>query len=57
MNFRRTWGLALTAALSGALLLSGVGCSRHKAADVNPIVPSVKINRTKAPLGSALEIT
>jgi len=58
MNFRRSWGPALAAALSGALLLSGgIGCSRRKAADVNPIVPSIKINRTKAPLGSALEIT
>jgi hypothetical protein len=58
MRFRRTWGLAFAAALSGALLLSGCSaCSRRKSADVNPIVPSIKINRTKAPLGSALEVT
>lgn len=55
MTFRRTWGLALCAALSGVLLLPA--CTRRKAAEVNPIVPSIKVNRTKAALGSALEIT
>ena len=55
MTLRRTWGLALCAALSGALLLPA--CNRRKTAEVNPIVPSIKVNRTKAPLGSALEIT
>jgi hypothetical protein len=55
MRFRRTWGLALVAALGGSLLLSA--CSRRKPADVNPITPSIKVNRVKAPLGSALEIT
>jgi hypothetical protein len=55
MTFRRTWGLALAAALGGALLLPA--CSRRKPAEVNPIVPSIKVNRVKAPLGSALEIT
>jgi hypothetical protein len=55
MTLRRTWGLALLAAVSGALLLPA--CTRRKAAEVNPIVPSIKVNRTKVPLGSALEIT
>jgi hypothetical protein len=55
MTFRRTWGLALVAALAGVVLLPA--CNRRKAADVNPIVPSIKFNRVKAPLGSALEIT
>ncbi len=55
MTFRRTWGLALAAALAGAALLPA--CNRRKAAEVNPIVPSIKVNRVKAPLGSALEIT
>ena len=32
-------------------------CSRREPAKVNPIVPSVEVNRTRAPLGSALEIT
>jgi len=55
MTPRRTWGLALLATLSGVLLLPA--CNRHKTAEANPIVPSIKVNRTKAPLGSALEIT
>ncbi len=55
MTQRRTWGLALLAALAGVLLLPA--CRGRKAAVVNPIVPSIKVNRTKAPLGSALEIT
>jgi hypothetical protein len=55
MTFRRIWGPALVAALAGALLLPA--CSRRKPAVVNPIVPAIKINRVKAPLGSALEIT
>jgi hypothetical protein len=55
MTFRRSWGLAVMAALAGALLLPA--CNRRKAAEVNPIIPSIKVNRTKAPLGSALEIT
>ena len=55
MTLRRTWGLALLAALAGVLLLPA--CRGRKSAVVNPIVPSIKVNRTKAPLGSALEIT
>jgi len=46
---------SLAAALAGVVLLPA--CSRRKAVEVNPIIPSVKVNRTKAPLGSALEIT
>jgi hypothetical protein len=55
MTIRRAWGVALTAALAGALLLPA--CSRRKPAEVNPIVPSVEVNRARAPLGSALEVT
>jgi hypothetical protein len=55
MTFRRSWGLAVLAALAGTFLLPA--CNRRKAAEVNPIVPSIKVNRVKAPLGSALEIT
>jgi hypothetical protein len=55
MTLRRTWGLALAAALSGVLLLPA--CSRRKPVEVNAIVPSISFNRVKAPLGSALEIT
>jgi hypothetical protein len=46
-------GLALAAA---GLALMG-GCNRRKGAEVNAIVPSVAVNRTKAPLGSAIEVT
>jgi hypothetical protein len=55
MTLRRTWGLALIAALSGISLLPA--CRRHKAVEVNPIIPSIKVNRLKAPLGSAIEVT
>jgi hypothetical protein len=55
MTIRRTWGLALVAGLGGTLLFAA--CSRRKPAEVNPIIPSIKVNRVKAPLGSALEIT
>jgi hypothetical protein len=55
MTLRRTWGLAVVATLAGALLLPA--CNRRKAVEVNAITPSIKVNRTKAPLGSALEIT
>ena len=55
MTVRRTWGSFLAIALIGALALGA--CSRRQPAEVNPIVPSIKVNRTKAPLGSALEVT
>jgi len=55
MTIRRIWGVALSAALAGVLTLPA--CSRREPAEVNPIVPSVKFNRTRVPLGSALEIT
>ena len=55
MTVRRTWGSFLAIALVGVVVLPA--CQRRKPAEVNPIVPSIKFNRTKAPLGSALEIT
>ena len=55
MTARRTWGPFLAVALLATVALPG--CNRRKPAEVNPIVPSIKVNRTKAPLGSALEIT
>jgi hypothetical protein len=50
---RRSWmaGVAFAAAALAFL----PACK--KAAEVNPIVPSIEINRTKAPLGSAIEVT
>jgi len=55
MTVRRTWGSFLAITVIGALALGA--CSRRQPAEVNPIVPSIKVNRTKAPLGSALEVT
>jgi hypothetical protein len=54
MNFRtsRGWGLAALAA--GAALFSACG---RKPAEVNPIVPAIAVNRDRAPLGSAVEVT
>jgi len=54
MRFRSA-GAAVVVALAGLAVLAG--CNRHKAADVNPIVPSFQVNRTRAPLGSAIEVT
>jgi hypothetical protein len=53
MKLRRSPGLA--AALAAVALLPA--CNRRKPAEVNPIVPSFKVNRERAPLGSAIEIT
>ena len=47
--------LVLAVALVGGLALSA--CSRREPVEVNPIVPSIEVNRERAPLGSALEIT
>jgi hypothetical protein len=54
MRVRRSWGAALAVALAG--VLACVGCSRRKPAEVNPIEPSIKLNRERVPLGSAVEI-
>lgn len=48
-------GAALALALAGAAVFTA--CSRRKPAEINPIEPSITFNRTKVPLGSALEIT
>jgi hypothetical protein len=55
MTTRRTLGVALATALFGVLTLPA--CSRREPVEVNPIVPSIEVNRTRVPLGSALEIT
>lgn len=55
MKLSRSWGLALSATLAGILLLPA--CNRRKSGESNPIIPSVKVNRTRAPLGSAIEVT
>ncbi len=55
MNVRSTWGWGLAASLAvGAVLLPAC---RRKPAEVNPIHPAIKVNRERAPLGSAIEVT
>ena len=55
MNARSSkgWGLAALVAV-GAMLLP---TCRRKTAEVNPIQPAIKVNRERAPLGSAIEAT
>lgn len=55
MTRRRSWEVAAILALAGALLHPA--CSRRKPAEVNPIIPGFTVNRDRAPLGSAIEIT
>ena len=55
MKLRRAERAGVAVAILAAALLPG--CSRHKQAEVNPIVPSFTVSRAKAPLGSAVEIT
>jgi hypothetical protein len=55
MKFRSAWGTAAILALAGMVLPPA--CSRRKSAEINAIVPSMKVNRSRAPLGSAIEVT
>jgi len=56
MMFRRAWGgRGVLLAVAGVVLLAG--CSRRKPAEVNDITAGFKVNRTRAPLGSAIEVT
>jgi hypothetical protein len=55
MMLRRSWVAAAGLALVAALLPPA--CSRRKPVEVNPIIPSLTVNRERAPLGSAIEIT
>jgi hypothetical protein len=55
MKLGRAWRKAALVALVGAALLPA--CSRRKPADVNDITPSFSVNRKKAPLDSAIEVT
>lgn len=54
MKLGRVWRAALAVSLAVAVIPA---CSRRKPAEINPIEPSVAFNRTKIPLGSAVEIT
>jgi hypothetical protein len=51
----RTWRTGAVLVLAASAFLPA--CSRKQPAEINPIAPSVTINRTKAPLGSAIEVT
>jgi hypothetical protein len=55
MKLRRTWRAGIVFAIAGAALVPA--CSRRKTAEINPITPSFAVNRTRAPLGSAVEVT
>jgi hypothetical protein len=58
MQLGRSGRRILVAALAAAALLPTLNaCRRRKPAEVNDIVPSFTINRPRAPLGSAVEIT
>ena len=54
MTLRRSWAAAASLAMAATLLLPA--CNRRKPAEVNPISPSLSVNRERAPLGSAIEI-
>ncbi len=51
---RRSWRAGAVVALAALALMPA--CKR-RSAEVNPIVPSFQVNRAKAPLGSAIEMT
>lgn len=51
----RTWRTGVVLALAASAALPA--CSRKKPAQINPITPSFTVNRTRAPLGSAIEVT
>lgn len=55
MKLRSARAPALVAVLSAAVPPGAT--SRREPADVNPIVPSVQLNRVRVPQGSALELT
>ena len=47
----------LVALIVAALLPATVACGRRKPTEVNDITPSFSVNRDRAPLGSAVEVT
>jgi hypothetical protein len=55
MNLARTSRTALVSFLAAVALLPA--CRRRQPAEVNAIVPSLTLNRNRAPLGSAVEVT
>src|SRR5262245_48159165 len=55
MVLRRSWRTAAVVALTAVALLPA--CRGGRSEEHNDIVPKVSINRTRAPMGSAIEIT
>jgi hypothetical protein len=55
MRSGRSWRTAAVVSLVAVALLPA--CSRRKPAEVNDIVPKFEVNRPRAPLGSAVEVT
>ncbi|HEV7499626.1 MAG TPA: hypothetical protein VGQ33_06450 [Vicinamibacteria bacterium] len=55
MQVGRSWRTAAAVSLAALALLPA--CNRRKPAEVNDIVPKFEVNRSRAPLGSAIEVT
>jgi hypothetical protein len=55
MKVGRSWKTCIAVVLAGAA--AATGCGRRQTAEVNDIVPKFEVNRARAPLGSAIEIT
>jgi hypothetical protein len=54
MMFGRSWKTWIAVVAAGA---AAAGCGRRQTAEVNDIVPKFEVNRSRAPLGSAIEVT
>jgi len=54
---RSGWRIVVAAVAVLAIIPAFNACRRRKAAEANDIVPSFTVNRPRAPLGSAVEIT
>jgi len=55
MRLGRSWRTAAVVSLAALALLPA--CNRRKPAEVNDIIPKFEVNRPRAPLGSAIEVT
>jgi hypothetical protein len=55
MKVGRSWKTWTAVVVAGAA--AAAGCGRRQTAEVNDIVPKFEVNRSRAPLGSALEVT
>jgi hypothetical protein len=55
MKLGRPWRAGAILALAATAALPA--CNRRKQAEVNAIVPKFEVNRSRAPLGSAIEVT